>query len=109
MGFVQGIINQQVFGSVTFDKFPIRVESVSYTVDVDDYIVICDFAIDGNITLPSVDVGKAFIIKSIGNGMVTFATQLDGISNFKLYKGGSVMVVSSGTNYYIISSAGYGI
>ena len=92
-----------------FDKFPIRIESESYVVDVDDYIVICDFATDGSVTLPSVDVGKAFIIKSIGNGVVTFATRLDGISNFKLYKGGSVMVVSSGTNYYIISSAGYGI
>ena len=109
MGFIQGIINQQVFGSVTFDKFPIRVESESYVVDVDDYIIICNFTVDGNITLPSVDVGKVFTIKSIGNGSVAFLTQLDGINNLKIYKGGSVMIVSTGIDYVIIASAGYGL
>lgn len=91
------------------DKFPIRVESVSYVVDVDDYVVVCNFSTDGIVTLPNVDVGKVFIVKSTGVGTVTFATQLDGIDNFKLYKGGSVMVVSSGSSYYIVASAGYGI
>ena len=91
------------------DKFPIRVETSSYVVDVDDYIIICNFTVDGNITLPSVDVGKVFTIKSIGNGIVTFLTQLDGINNLKIYKGGSVMIVSTGTDYYITASAGYGL
>ena len=91
------------------DKFPIRVETDSYIVDVNDYIVICNFATEKNITLPSADIGKVFIIKAIGEGNITFLTNLDGISNFKLYKGGSVNVVSDGTNYYIVASAGYGI
>jgi hypothetical protein len=78
-------------------------------VSLDDYIVLCNFATEKTITLPTDVENKVFIIKCMGNGNIKFATQLDGIVDFKLYKGGAVTVIGKSTDYFIIASCGYGI
>lgn len=138
MGLIQGIINNQVFGGSNkpitadgkgvptdgnsrqilrkkldgtewYDKFPIVEVSDNYNVSLDDYIVLCNFATEKTITLPTDVENKVFIIKCIGDGNVKFVTQLDGILDFKLCKGGAVTVISKSTDYFIIASCGYGI
>ena len=106
MGFVQGIINQQVFGRDS-NTSPNKTVTGDYEVSASDYLIVCNFETDKNITLPT--TGSIFIVKSVGNGTVNFLTQLDGISNFKLYKGGSVVVANYDGNFIIVASAGYGI
>jgi hypothetical protein len=92
-----------------YDKFPIVEVVDNYNVSLDDYIVLCNFTTEKTITLPTDIENKVFIIKCIGNGNIKFTTQLDGIVDFKLYKGGAITVISKGADYFIIGSAGYGI
>jgi len=108
MNIVDSIINSQVYGGVV-GVVPSNVATDNYNVDLDDYIVLCNFTTEKTITLPSDIENKVFIIKCIGNGNIKFATQLDGIIDFKLYKGGAVTVISKGVDYFIIGSCGYGI
>ena len=106
MGFVQGIINQQVFGGFS-NTSPNKTITGDYVASASDYLIVCNFETEKNITLPT--TGSIFIVKSVGNGAVNFLTQLDGINNFKLHKGGSVVVANYEGNFIIVASAGYGI
>lgn len=131
MGLIQGIINNQIFGNggegfptignigqvlikstgdlaEWGDRYPIKVVSDNYTVQLTDYIILCDFITEKIITLPTDTRNKAFIIKCI-SGSVKFTNELDGISNYILPTYGSLQVIISAEEYFIISSAGYGI
>ena len=108
MGLIQGIINNSIFGSEV-GIIPTTNINENYYVKLSDYFVICDFSVEQNLTLPSDAENNIFIIKSIGNGFVNFLTEVDGITNFKLYKGGAVQLICKNNKYYVVSSAGYGI
>ena len=105
MSFMQGMVYNNIFGSSseTFNNsVPSKIITDDYVGTLNDYMIVCNFSTEKNITLPS--EGSIFIIKSIGDGVVNILTPVDGISNFKLYKGGSIMVTNSGGSFYTVAS-----
>ena len=106
MTIIETVLNNQVFGGFS-NSSPNKTIIDDYVASASDYLIVCDFATEKNITLST--TGSVFIVKNVGIGAVNFLTDLDGISNFKLYKGGSVVVANYEGNFIIVASAGYGI
>lgn len=108
MGLIDGIINNQIFGS-EIGVVPTTCIDEDYEVKVSDYFIICDFNTEQNLTLPSNAENNIFIIKCVGIGNINFITSIDNIDNFKLYQGGAIQLICKNNKYYVVASAGYGI
>lgn len=108
MNIIDSIINSQIYGGVV-GVVPSNVITDNYEVKLGDYLVLCNFATEKTITLPTNAENNVFIIKCIGNGNIKILSEIDGVVDLKLYKGGVIQVICKENKFYITASAGYGL
>ena len=95
-------------GGITF---PYVSTTATYIVLADDYFI--DGQSSGiTITLPSASIsgaGKIFVVKNTSNGNISVTStsgNIDGLTIYSIFTGGSITCTSNGTNWLI--SAGLG-
>jgi hypothetical protein len=84
-----------------------------YSVTGSDCVIIGNSALSITVTLPTAvgAAGRVYVVKSIGNGVVTVATTggqtIDGNSSVGLGLYQSIAVQSDGANWWIVSTEGF--
>jgi len=100
------MLTGQFLTTTTGQHYPVAAKGSTYTTDEDDHILLCDGTFTVNLIAAANFAGGVYHIKNVGTGTITIdpaaSETIDGETTQELSANDSMMIVSDGTEWWVI-------